>query len=78
MGEGGKDPPPPEIYHTYPMVMQHDRVIPYLQKIQKQINHVTHHLASGGISIFQQKPSIFVTLKNTVIDYILIQILSFA
>ena len=39
---------------------------------------MTHHLASAGISIFQQKPSIFVTLKNTVIDYMLIQILSFA
>ena len=35
-GTGGpKRPPLPKIFHTYPTMMKHGTVIPYLRKIQK-------------------------------------------
>ena len=34
-GGGAKRPPLPKICHTYPTMIQHDTIIPYLKKIQK-------------------------------------------
>ena len=39
-------------------------VIPYLKKIQKCINHVTHPLSSADVSIFSPKVSNFCYIKK--------------
>ena len=44
-----------KIFPAYPKMMKLDRVIPYLKKIQKYINHVRHSLISADISIFHRK-----------------------
>ena len=44
-----------KIFPAYPKMMNLDRVIPYLKKIQKYINHVRHSLISADISIFHRK-----------------------
>ena len=49
--EGQKDPVP-KICHTYPTIMKLGTLIPYLKKIQKYVNHVTHPLSSVDINIF--------------------------
>ena len=55
-GEGQKDSNPlPKICHTYPVVMKLGTVIPYLKKIKKNMNHVTHPLISADISSFSLK-----------------------
>ena len=46
-------------------------VIPYVKKIQKYMNHVTHHLSSAGISIFQRKSENFAMSRNTDMNCIL-------
>ena len=43
-GLGGcKKAPLSKICHTYPTMITLGTVIPYLKKIQKIFNHVTHH-----------------------------------
>ena len=51
-GWGAKRPALSKICHTYPKKMKYDTVIHYLEKTQKYLNHVTHHLISADISIF--------------------------
>ena len=45
-------------------MMKLGTVIPYLRKIQKYINHVTHPLSSADISIFSPKISKFCYIKK--------------
>ena len=59
-----KKAPIPKIYHTYPTVMKLGTVIPYLKKIQKYKNDVTHSLSSTEISIFQWKFRMFAISRN--------------
>ena len=42
----------PKICHTYPKMMKLGKVVPYLKKIQKYINYVTHLMNSDDISVF--------------------------
>ena len=49
---GAKKTPFPKICHSYSTIMKLGTVIPYLKKIQKNINHVTHPLRPADISIF--------------------------
>ena len=49
----------PKIRHTYPTMMKLGTVIPYLRKMQKCINHVTHSSSSADISIFSPEISKF-------------------
>ena len=49
---GEKKTPFPKICHSYSTIMKLGTVIPYLKKIQKNINHVTHPLRPADISIF--------------------------
>ena len=49
---GGKKAPLPKICHKYLTIMKFGAVVPFLKKIQKYMNHVTHSLSSAGISIF--------------------------
>ena len=63
MGEP-KRLPLPKICHTYPTMMEFGTAIPYLKKIQKYINHVTHPLSSADISIFSPKISKFCYIKK--------------
>ena len=65
MGEGAKRLSPlPKICQTYPTMMNFDTVIPYLKKIQKYTNHVTHPLSSADISIFSAEISKFCYIKK--------------
>ena len=48
----GKKAPLPIVCHTYPTMMKLGTVIPYLKKIKKFMNHVTHPLSSADISFF--------------------------
>ena len=58
MGDGGaKRRFLPKICQTYPTIMKLGTIVPYLKKIQKHINHVTHPLASA---FFHQKSATFV------------------
>ena len=54
----------PKIRHTYPTMMKLGTVIPYLRKIQKCINHVTHPLSSADISIFSSEINKFCYIKK--------------
>ena len=47
-----KKGPLPNICHTYLTMMKLGMVIPYLKKIQKYVNQVTHLLSSTDIRIF--------------------------
>ena len=73
-GEGGGAFwfPLPKIRHTYPTMMKLGTVIPYLRKMQKCINHVTHSSSSADIRIFSPEISKFSTSRNTYIDWNLI------
>ena len=62
-----KGPPLPKICHTYPTMMKLGTVIPYLEKTQKYIIHVTQPLSSIQISIFSRKSIIFVISR--IADY---------
>ena len=55
MGGGSKKTPIPKICHTYPAQMKLGTVIPYLKKIQKYKNHMTHRLSSSDIRFFSQE-----------------------
>ena len=61
---GQKGLPLPYICHTYPTMMKLGTLIPYLKKIQKYLNHVTHHLSSADISIFLPEISKFWYIKK--------------
>ena len=61
---GAKRPLLPKICHTYPTMMKLDIVTPYLKKIQKYMNHVTHLMSSADISIFSPEVSKFCYIKN--------------
>ena len=71
-GRGGKKPPLPKTGHTYLTMMKLGTVIPYLEKIQKNMNHVAHPLSSADISIFHRKSANFAISRNTDIECILI------
>ena len=51
-GGGGQDDFPSLKFHTYPTMMKLSTIIPYLKKIQRIYNHMTHPLISADISIF--------------------------
>ena len=53
-----KDRPSPKPV-THPTMKKFGTVVPYLKKIQKNINHVTHLLSSASISIFSLEISNF-------------------
>ena len=55
----GEGRPPSLKFVTYPTMMQLGTVIPYLQKIQKSMNHVTQPLSSADISNFSPEISKF-------------------
>ena len=59
-----------EICHTYPTMMKLDTVVPYLKKIQKNINHMTNPMIPADLGFFHGKSVIFVIYRNTDIDYI--------
>ena len=63
-GLGGQKDPLPKICHTYPTMMKLDTVIPYLKKVQKYMNQVTHPLNSADISIFSPETSKFCYIKK--------------
>ena len=63
-GRGGKKPPLPKTGHTYLTMMKLGTVIPYLEKIQKNMNHVTHPLSSADISIFSPEIGKFCYTKK--------------
>ena len=71
-GCGGGELPFLKICHTFPTMMKLGSVVPYLKKIQKNMNHVTHTLTSADISIFYRKSAHFVISRNTDIDCILV------
>ena len=60
----GKKAPFPKTCHTYPAMIKLGTVIPYLKKIQKYINHVTHPLSSADISIFSPEITRFCYIKK--------------
>ena len=60
-GGGAFLPPLLKICHTYLTMIKLGTVIPYLRKIQKCINHVTHPFKSADISIFYRKSVNFAT-----------------
>ena len=47
----------PKICHTYPTIMKVGTTIPYLKKIQKYMNHVTHPFSSADIRRFSPENS---------------------
>ena len=63
-GRGGKKAPLSKICHTYPTIMKLLIVIPYLEKVKKYMNHVTHPLSSGDISIFSPEISKLCYIKK--------------
>ena len=70
-GVGGKKVLPlSKICHRYPTLMKLGAVIPYLKKIQKYKNHVTH-TPWVMLAFFHRKSAIFVISGNTGIDCIL-------
>ena len=50
--------------HTYPTMMKLGTVIPYLKKIQKYMNHLTHPVSSADISIFSTQIRKFCYIKK--------------
>ena len=61
---GGKKAPLPKICQAYPTIMKLGTVIPYLKKIQKYMNHLTHLLSSADSSIFSSEISQFSCIKK--------------
>ena len=59
-----KRPPFPKICHTYPTMMKLGKIIPYLKKIKKYMNHVTHLLTYADISIFSPEINKFSYIKK--------------
>ena len=59
MWEGGKktSTPFPKVSHTYLTKIKLETVIPYLKKIQKYMNHITHPLSSAANSISSREIS---------------------
>ena len=57
-------PPLPKICQTYTAIMKLDTLITYLKKIKKSINHMTHLLISGDISIFLSEIRNFCHIKK--------------
>ena len=64
MDGGAKKAPLPKICHTYPKMMKLGTAIPYLRKIQKNMNHVTHPPSSVDIRFFSQEISKFCYIKE--------------
>ena len=56
--------PLPKICHTYATMIKLVTVIPYLKKIKKYMNHVTHTLSSAETSIFSPEISKFCYVKK--------------
>ena len=59
-----KTSPLSKICHTYPTMVKLGTVIPYVKKIQKIYNHLTHILSSADISIFLPEISKFCYIKK--------------
>ena len=69
MGSGScwnKKAPVFKICHTYPTIMKVGTVIPYLKKIRKIYNYVTHLSSFADI----RKSVVFAISRNTGIDCI--------
>ena len=72
-GWGGAKRPPSLKSVTHPAMMKLGTVIPYLNKIQKNMNHVMHPLSSLLTSTFiRWKSANFVISRNADIDCILV------
>ena len=54
----------PKICYTCPTMMKLGTFIPYLKKIRKYMNHMTHPLCSAGISSFTPEVSKFCCIKK--------------
>ena len=54
----------PKICHTYPTMMKFSTVIPYINKIKKNINHVSQTYFLLTSSFFHRKSAAFVISKN--------------
>ena len=63
-GGAVKKAPFSKICHTYPAIMKLDTVIPYVKKIQENLNHVTYPFSFAGISIFSPEISKFCYIKK--------------
>ena len=61
---GGQKRPLPKICQRYPKMMKPGTAIPYLNKIKKNMNPVTHSPSSANISIFSPQISKFSYLKK--------------
>ena len=57
-------PPLPKIRHTYHAMMKLGKIIPYLRRSKKCINHVTHLLSHADISLFSPEISKFCYIKK--------------
>ena len=62
--EGGQKGHPSLKCHTYPTMMKLGTVIPYLNKILKDMNHITNPLSSADVSIFSLGVSKFCYIKK--------------
>ena len=62
--KGPKSPPLRKNFHTCPKIMKLGTVIPYLKKIQKIYQSLTHPLSSGDISIFSSEINKFRYVKK--------------
>ena len=65
---GGEKAPLLKICHTYSVMIKLGTIIPYLKKMQKMYDHVTHPLISADISMFPPEVSYFDISRNTDID----------
>ena len=64
-GWGAKRPPPlPKICYIHPTMMKLGTVVPYLKKIKKYINHVTHSMSPANICIFSLEICNFCYIKK--------------
>ena len=65
---GRQKVPLPKTCHIYPTMIELGTVVPYLNKTQRYMNHVTNPLSCSNVSIFHWKSANFAISKNTDID----------
>ena len=65
---GGEKAPLLKIGQTYSVMIKLGTIIPYLKKMQKMYDHVTHLLISADISMFPPEVSYFDISRNTDLD----------
>ena len=55
----GQKVPLPIVCHTYPTIMKLGTIIPYLKKIQKYINHITHSIFHRKLAIQKNRTRLY-------------------